>query len=409
MNVIDLFAGAGGLSEGFVQAGFNIVGQVEMNRSAVDTLKTRMLYHELRRRNLDSVYIDYVLGERSRHQILEEYDLQGIDNSVLCEKIDDNYGQVIKKLQKVTGKKRIDIIIGGPPCQAYSYIGRARDANKMRSDQRNHLYKYYIEFLNAFRPSIFVFENVPGLVSAGNGQYLYDMRQRMHRIGYETDYRILNASDYGVPQNRKRIIMIGWNKNSSLQSYPSFQRIDKAYAVKDFLNDLPVLPAGSNKGVMQKCKENPTLRKLGITKNSFNLIVNHVTRPHNKRDLAIYRRAVMLKRKGRNLRYNQLPARLKTHKNEESFLDRYKVIDIDTNESHTIVAHISKDGHFYIHPDIKQNRSLSVREAARLQTFPDDFVFEGSRTATYEQVGNAVPVMMARKIAETLKLALLGR
>lgn len=130
--------------------------------------------------------------------------------------------------------------------------------------------------------------------------------------------------------------------------------------------------------------------------------MDHVARPNNAQDLEIYALAVSQKSKGKNLRYNELPSRLKTHKNEHVFLDRFRVVDHKARGSHTIVAHIAKDGHSYIHPDIKQNRSLSVREAARLQTFPDDYRFEGSRSSKFRQIGNAVPPMLSSVIAERL-------
>jgi DNA (cytosine-5)-methyltransferase 1 len=131
-------------------------------------------------------------------------------------------------------------------------------------------------------------------------------------------------------------------------------------------------------------------------------LVDHYTRPHTERDLEIYKLAVESKNKGINIKYNQLPKRLKTHKNDKEFLDRFKVVDGKADSSHTVVAHIAKDGHFYIHPDIKQNRSLSVREAARLQTFPDSYKFEGVRGPQFKQIGNAVPPVFSTKLANEL-------
>lgn len=406
MNAIDLFAGAGGLSEGFTQAGFNVIGHVEMDPHAVSTIQTRMIYHALKKKGLIDVYKNYVNGQITRDEVIKKYDLNEVADSVICEKIDDNYKETIKRLKKIVGRQKVDIVVGGPPCQAYSYIGRARDTNKMKNDERNYLYRYYVEFLKAFKPKVFVFENVPGLVSAGKGKYLKEMRELMKEAGYETDYRIVNAAEYGVPQNRRRVILIGWNKASKLQGYPELQKIDRTYVVQDFLKDLPVLSAGGGSEVAQSSEENFLLEELGIIDKSFNILIDHRTRPHNDRDLEIYRLAVNLKNNGENLRYNNLPDRLKTHKNEKSFLDRFKVVDAKASGAHTVVAHIGKDGHFYIHPDIQQNRSLSIREAARLQTFPDDFLFEGPRSSRYKQIGNAVPVMLAKEIANTVKFSL---
>ncbi len=403
MNVIDLFAGAGGLSEGFIQSGYTMIGHVEMDKHAANTLRTRMIYHELRKRNLLDVYRSYIMGDITLDEIIKGYKMQNVADSVICEKIDDNYEDTIAKLKQIVGDRRIDLVVGGPPCQAYSYIGRARDINRMKKDDRNYLYKYYVEFLKAFQPKVLVFENVPGLVSAGGGQYLKDMRKLMKRAGYETDYKILNAVDYGVPQNRRRVILIGWNDKSGLSSYPLPSPIERDYIVKDVLSDLPSLQAGGGHELTERKDRNLLLEELGVTSKDFNLLIDHRTRPHNARDLEIYRYAVELRDKGDNLRYNNLPDNLKTHKNQSSFLDRFKVVDEKASGSHTIVAHIGRDGHYYIHPDQKQNRSLSIREAARLQTFPDDYKFEGPRNSRYKQIGNAVPVLLARAIATEIK------
>lgn len=403
MNVIDLFAGAGGLSEGFAQAGFNIIGHVEMDRSAADTLRTRMIYYELKKINRLDVYKDYLKGAITREDIIKEFGFEGVIDSVICEKIDDNYKDVIKRLKKIAGGQPIDLIIGGPPCQAYSYIGRARDINRMQDDKRNYLYEYYVEFLKAFKPKVFVFENVPGLITAGGGKYLTDMRDLMDKAGYKTDFKILNAADYGVPQNRRRVILIGWNKKSGINSYPLPPEVERSYKVRDVLADLPSLQAGGGDEISNKTSRNSLLEELGVSSKDFDLLLDHRTRPHNARDLEIYRHAVMLKNRGENLKYNNLPDELKTHKNQSSFLDRFKVVDMDAEGSHTVVAHIGKDGHYYIHPDLSQNRSLSVREAARLQTFPDDYRFEGSRNARYKQIGNAVPVLLGKHIAKTIR------
>ncbi len=403
MNVIDLFAGAGGLSEGFIQAGYSMIGHVEMDKHAASTLRTRMIYHELRKRKLLNVYEDYIKSDITLDEVIEKYNLQDIARSVLCEKIDEDYKSLVGKLRRIVGDRKIDVIVGGPPCQAYSYIGRARDINRMKNDDRNYLYKYYVEFLKAFQPKVFVFENVPGLVSAGGGQYLEDMRKLMKKAGYDTDYKILNAIDYGVPQNRRRVILIGWNSESGLDSYPLPDKVKRNYKVRDIFSDLPPLVAGGGTEVQKRKARNVVLEKLGVTSKAFDLLIDHRTRSHNARDLEIYDYAVKLKGRGENLKYHNLPGRLKTHKNEKSFLDRFKVVDENADGSHTVVAHIGKDGHYYIHPDLSQNRSLSVREAARLQTFPDDYKFEGPRNARYKQIGNAVPVLLGKHIAKTIK------
>lgn len=401
--VLDLFAGAGGLSEGFIEAGCEVVGHIEMDKNACDTLVTRMVYHALKDMGKYSEYKEYLKGEISLEAIVEKYGLEAERDSVICAKIDEsNYHSLISTIQENLNGRQLDMIVGGPPCQAYSYIGRARDVERMHSDERNFLYKYYVEFLKALQPKMFVFENVPGLLSAGKGKYLHDMRELMKEAGYDTDFRVLNAANYGVPQNRKRIILVGWSKHSKLSAYPDFESVDREYVVSNFFEDLPAIKPGDSVAIKPRVQKSQLLIELGIIHPELDFIVDHITRPHIDRDLTIYKHAVGLKNQGINLKYNDLPTELKTHKNEKGFLDRFKVVDSKALGSHTVVAHIGKDGHFYIHPDINQNRSLSVREAARLQTFPDDYKFEGSRGPKYKQIGNAVPPMLAKVIAKEL-------
>jgi len=402
-KVLDVFAGAGGLSEGFIKSGCEIIGHIEMEKNSCNTLITRMIYHALIKRGRLDEYKNYVQGKITRDELINKYGLQKERDSVICSNINrDNYNRLIDQIKERLGGQSLDMIVGGPPCQAYSYIGRARDDNNMRRDKRNFLYRYYVEFLKAFKPKIFVFENVPGLVSAGKGRYLKDMRSLMKKAGYTTDYKILNAADFGVPQNRKRVILVGWRKNSGLKEYPVFPNIERDYLVKDFFAGLPKVMAAESRKIRKFSVRNKLLEKLDILNPDFGLLTDHIARPNTKQDLEIYRLAVRAKKKGKNLKYNQLPIRLKTHDNENGFLDRFKVVDAGAKGSHTVVAHISKDGHFYIHPDIRQNRSLTVREAARLQTFPDDYKFEGERGPRFKQIGNAVPPMLSRVIAGVL-------
>jgi DNA (cytosine-5)-methyltransferase 1 len=277
------------------------------------------------------------------------------------------------------------------------------DENNMRWDSRKFLYRYYVEFLKALKPKMFVFENVPGLMTSGKGLYLREMRKLMKRIGYETDFRVLNTVDFGVPQNRRRIILVGWNRKSKLKSYPEFPVSLRGYFVRDFLSDLPRIKAGAGKQLVKDfVSGSEMLRELVIANPHLNALMDHIARPHKENDLEIYKRAVQVKSGGGNIKYNELPKRLKTRKNEHAFLDRYKVVDAAARGSQTILAHIAKDGHYYIHPDPKQNRSLTVREAARLQTFPDDYKFEGTRGSQFRQIGNAVPPMFSAIIAAEL-------
>jgi DNA (cytosine-5)-methyltransferase 1 len=403
LKVLDLFAGAGGFSEGFIANGCDMIAHVEMDKDACSTIRTRMVYHALRRSGNVAEYKKYLLGKVSMAELVEKYELEREVSSVIQAKIDrTNYAELIKEVQQRLGGSKLDIIIGGPPCQAYSHIGRASDKRHMKGDQRKFLYEYYVEFLKALRPNVFVFENVPGLLSAGKGSYLREMRKLMKEIGYQTDFNILNTSDFGVPQYRKRVILIGWTKDSGLDAYPEFTTVSRKYRVSDFLDGLPKLRHGEGQDALEYKEESKLLKQLGIADPSTPVLLGHVARPHTKRDLEIYRIAVRTKRGGKNIKYNELPERLKTHKNRTGFSDRFKVIDSVAESSHTVIAHISKDGHYYIHPDIEQNRSLSAREAARIQTFPDNFKFEGSRTSQFRQIGNAVPPMFSKIIAETI-------
>lgn len=182
------------------------------------------------------------------------------------------------------------------------------------------------------------------------------------------------------------------------------------YTIKDILVDLPRIKAGEGydkyTNYIGNC--NQYLAKSNI-RNGINILTQHIARPHSEQDKEIYKIAVeQWNNSGIRLDYNTLPDKLKTHKNRHSFSDRFKVVAENLSHCHTVVAHIAKDGHYYIHPDASQNRSISVREAARIQSFPDDFYFEGvkegsSRTAAFKQIGNAVPPLMAQRIAEELK------
>ncbi len=307
-------------------------------------------------------------------------------------------------------KRDVDVIVGGPPCQAYSLVGRARDKKGMRGDPRNYLYVQYGRFLHRYNPKMFVFENVLGLLSAGEGKHFTNIKKYFKSIGYVVEPFIVKADEYGVLQHRKRVIILGWQRDLNLSIGKLSGRSRSDHTVKSIFSGLPKLQAGEGvdkfthytKGRIDDYLVDAKIR------NGINILTQHVTRPHTEQDKEIYRIAVeKWQANQERLNYNDLPARLKTHKNRDSFLDRFKVVADDMPYSHTVVAHIAKDGHYYIHPDPEQNRSISVREAARLQTFPDDYYFECAteghfRTAAFRQIGNAVPPLMVEKIARKL-------
>jgi DNA (cytosine-5)-methyltransferase 1 len=393
-----LFAGASGMSEGFIKAGFNPVSHIEMNPEACLTIKTRAAYHYLKSKDNLDLYYKYIKGEILQNELYEEIPKEILSSIINVEINDDTISGLFKTIKK--SRKEIDLIIGGPPCQAYSLLGRHQE--NIENDPRNKLYIQYGRFLKEFKPKAFVFENVPGLLSANKGQHFKNLKAYFRKIGYEVHHDTLIASDFGVLQARKRIIIVGWKKEKDF-GFPEFEKIIQAYKVNDAFQDLPKLKPGEClKTTKYTESKNEYLEKFEL-RNGVDFVTQHISRPHNTRDLAIYKTAIQKWDKGKErLRYPDLPAELKTHKNESSFIDRYKVVD-GLGVAHTVVAHIAKDGHYYIHPDVKQCRSISVREAARLQSFPDDFFFEGSRSAAFKQIGNAVPPLMANAIAKKMK------
>jgi DNA (cytosine-5)-methyltransferase 1 len=403
-NFIDLFAGAGGLSEGFIKAGFNPIAHVEMNKDACDTLRTRTAFHFLKEKNRISEYYQYLKGEITRKELWDKLP-ENLLNSVINSEISQQTLPLIfNKIDELINNVEIDLVIGGPPCQAYSIAGRARDPKGMTEDPRNFLYKYYVEFLNRYQPKMFVFENVPGILSANNGEYLQMIFDAVREVGYDLNYKILNSKNFNVLQDRKRVIIIGWKKELKLE-YPVFDDTEPKYKIlKDLFSDLPKIKHGQgNLGLVKYSKHTTEYLSKTEIRNGIDFTTQHIARPNNENDLEIYKIAVnRWVKESKRLNYAELPQRLIKHSNTKSFTNRFQVVNHD-GLSHTIVAHIAMDGHYYIHPDIKQNRSITVREAARIQSFPDDFYFESSRTAAYKQIGNAVPVLMAKGIADKIK------
>jgi DNA (cytosine-5)-methyltransferase 1 len=375
-----------------------------MNKDACDTLRTRTAFHYLKEENRIEEYYDYVKGNISRDELWLKVPEQLIKSVINTEISPETLPSIFEKIDKQLDKQKVDLVIGGPPCQAYSIAGRARDPKGMTEDPRNHLYKYYVEFLKRYKPKMFVFENVPGILSANNGGYLELIFEAVREAGYELDKKVLNAKHFGVLQDRKRVIIIGWKKNLKLK-YPHFEENQPQYEIlKDLFYDLPKINNGEgNWGFVEYAKETTKYLEKSSIRNGVNFTSQHIARPNNQNDLEIYKIAVKKwVSENKRLNYAELPKRLIKHSNTKSFTNRFQVVN-HAGVSHTVVAHICADGHYYIHPDIKQNRSITVREAARIQSFPDDYFFEKSRTTAFKQIGNAVPVLMAEGIANKIK------
>jgi DNA (cytosine-5)-methyltransferase 1 len=270
----------------------------------------------------------------------------------------------------------------------------------VKDDHRKKLYLEYGKFLKRYKPKVFVFENVPGLKSSDTGIHYQNLKAYFDEIGYNVEERLLNAKNFGVVQERKRLIFIGWSKDIQF-TYPSFDVEKDVHTSVDIFYDLPALAAGGGTAVSKYAGNvSDYLSKSGIRSDN-DILTQHITRPHNAKDLRIYQLAVQKYKQGVLLKNNDIPDVMRTQKNVSDFLDRFKVVG---TIPHTLIAHIAKDGHHYIYNDLKQNRSISVREAARIQSFPDSYYFEGtaekfSRTAAFKQIGNAVPPLMAYKIA----------
>ena len=421
LTFIDLFAGAGGLSEGFVRAGFEPLAHIEMDKYACDTLKTRAAFHYLKKEGKLDIYEKYLYEKKEKEdgsKLWEQVPSEIIDTVINATIGEDTINQIFERLDALIGNKKVDVIIGGPPCQAYSVAGRARMGKKVEEDPRNELYKFYVKFLDKYKPDMFVFENVLGILTAKKGEPYKDLcRLVKDELHYKMYCKRHIASDYGVLQRRERVIIVGWKETDkdgrpTNFHYPELQKQECKYKVlKDLFSDLPERKAGEG----ELCKpvqytkplpEMPYLKESGI-RGVLNFTTQHIARPNNLNDREIYVWAIKKwYKEQKQLRYTDIPADHQRHKNKETFLNRFSVVNPD-GVSHTVVAHIAMDGHYYIYPvpnpTTDNVRSITIREAARLQSFPDDYYFEGSRSAAFKQIGNAVPVVLAYKIAAEIK------
>lgn len=392
---IDLFAGCGGLSEGFYRLGFKALAHVEINHWACDTLRMRMRYY----------------GYKNADKEVIEHDITASD--------------IIDKIEEAVAGRNVDIIIGGPPCQAYSTAGRVRDAVGMSTDPRNYLFESYVKILEYYSPKFFVFENVSGLLSAkvdGTPIFPKVIQALGNKYKVISDPAVLvhNTANYGVPQIRKRVIIMGvrkdinkisvkdlynevikthWNPDTSIEERGGKK---KFVDVRQAIGDLPSVEPGcdaSTDDFDYPCN-NDFLKRIG--KKGIHPLRDHIARNHNALDRERF--SVMIHN---HWTFGQLRRKMPQYEHEHArAFDNSYVVQWWDLPSKTILAHIHKDGFQFIHPDEKQARSFTVREAARIQSFPDDFEFAGSRGEKYKQIGNAVPPLFAEALAKSIKINL---
>jgi DNA (cytosine-5)-methyltransferase 1 len=403
LTFIDLFAGCGGLSEGFLQSGnYEALAHVEWEIPMVSTLRKRLVSKWL--------HSEEDAKKRVIHFDIQKTDelLNGEWSEAACKSFAaTNHETIVRKgLKGLIGKQKVDLIIGGPPCQAYSIAGRAQDKNSMRDDYRNYLFESFVKVVDAFKPAAFVFENVPGLLSATPGDIPVTDRiyEAFSQIGYEIrtpgllKKSVYSASDLGVPQKRNRVIIIGVKKSSRPKLEELYNEIDilkQKIKVKNVFDAIGKLP----KFIPRKKEERIN------SKNSSHLLVGneavsyHEARYHNKRDIEIFQKWIRNSmNKSTTLEkisfYNNLFGKKSNHA-------KYRNLEWD-KPSPTVVAHLYKDGLMFIHPDVDQARSITVKEAALLQSFPNDYDFCGSQGYAFKMIGNAVPPEMAKNIATAI-------
>ena len=378
-NFIDLFCGAGGLSLGFERAGFKCVGAIDVSKACINT-------HKL--------------------------------NFPDCVSINTDISKINpREFSKEIGNKKIDLVIGGPPCPTFSTIGHAKiksikGKNNLNftlfDDDRNFLFKNYFSYIEHFKPNFFIMENVPNFITKYQGSIFNQTKAKIEKLGYKIlneDNLVFNAADYGVPQTRKRMVLIGTKIKNFKFELPKteffsddnlFSKKNRYRTVKEAIEDLPKI---TDNWRIDECdystfKNLNSFQKL-MRKNTNGTVKNNICRMTNDRAKKVF------KEMKQGSKYMDLPKEVRNILpfREDIFADRLKRL-VNNKPSWTVIAHIGMDGYMYIHPT--ETRTLSVREAARLQSFPDDFVFLGTQMETYHQVGNAVPVLLSEAIARSL-------
>lgn len=345
MNVIDLFAGCGGLSKGFMDAGFNIIVGVDNDTAALETFK----------RNHNGA--EALNADLSKQETFEE-------------------------INRIAGKRSIDVIIAGPPCQGFSLSGP-----RNFDDERNKLYLAVFEVVKQFKPKGFIIENVPGMKTLYRGQIKDEIVKRFVNLGYNVDCKILCAADFGVPQLRKRLIFMGVKKDIGVVEFPKEIFTPKEYRTcKDAISDLPsrVNELGEEE---DHYTSEPLNEYQNLMRRDCQVLLNHVATKHTQMVID----TIALVPEGGN--YKDLPEGVGESRKFNEAWTRYH----GDKPSRTIDT--GHRNHFHY----EYNRVPTIRENARLQSFPDDFIFLGSRTQQNRQVGNAVPPLLGFHIAKALE------
>ncbi|HCK65736.1 MAG TPA: DNA cytosine methyltransferase [Anaerolineae bacterium] len=493
--IIDIFAGPGGLGEGFSafksgnQHKFKIKLSIEKESSEHQTLELRAFFRQFTK--APSEYYKYLRKEITKEELFSQYPKEytaAQNEAWKIELAEKNRSLVKTRINEALGNQTNWVLIGGPPCQAYSLVGRSRMRKvnpwKYAKDHRHKLYKEYLQILADHQPPVFVMENVKGLLSSQRtitkkentfDLILADLKNpskavygnnpslayKLFSVSHESPENpedikpesfVVRSEEYGIPQSRHRIIILGI-RSDIYKANPELLKLSKKQVtIQTAIGDLPKLRSGISKGEDTKENWQNTIKtiidakwlnelndkslKKAIIKATSKIgvklerggsfvnkepspkiysewyldsallgVCNHETRAHIKQDLhryffaSVYASIKKCSPKLEDFPKELLPLHKNVKKKSIIFNDRFKV-QIKGKPSTTVVSHISKDGHYYIHYDPSQCRSLTVREAARLQTFPDNYFFEGNRTQQYHQVGNAVPPMLAYKIAE---------
>lgn len=399
---IDLFAGCGGLSEGFLQTGkFEGLAHVEWELPMVTTLRKRLC--ERWNHSEEDALKRVILFDVQKTQELFEGNWSEESRTLYAK----NNAEIIAEngLDGLLRGKQVDLIIGGPPCQAYSIAGRAQDPNGMKNDYRNYLFESFVKIVDHYQPNVFVFENVPGLLSACPGNT--PVRERIYNAFCEIGYEIRDpenlknsvycAENFNTPQKRNRIIIFGVKKNgkykledlyASLTSNKSF----KHKTVKDAIGNLPKL-------FPKKSPEKIGRINVSHEQRDGEPVDMHIPRFHGPRDLMLFKEWL-----SHNMNYSSQQEKIEFYTKITGHTSnhiKYRNLEWD-KPSPTIVAHLNKDGYMFIHPDIEQLRTITIREAALLQSFPMDFHFYGSNAVCYKMIGNAVPVNFAKGIGEAV-------